>query len=225
MASTAPLPETFVAGWHDEASVRRMPYRKFGDRTVSQLSFGASSLAGVFRGVDKAECLRVVEHAVRAGINVIDTAPWYGHGASESILGEALKGIPRRAYYVHTKVCRYNPGPLEMFDFSYERTLKSVDESLARLQLDYIDTVQGACRRAGVMRGRATRVCTRRLATRVCLRLLARLHSAPAAHAVHDPEFAPSLDVVIKETLPALAEARRQGKIKYIGSYAAKAGR
>jgi len=144
MAATAPLPETYVAGWHDEASVRRMPYRRFGDRTVSQLSFGASSLAGVFRGVDKAECLRVVEHAIRSGINVIDTAPWYGHGVSESVLGEALQGIPRKAYYVHTKVCRYNPGPLEMFDFSYERTLKSVDESLARLRLDYIDTVQGA---------------------------------------------------------------------------------
>ena len=74
------------------------------------------------------------------------------------------------------------------------------------------------------MRARAARVSSGRLAAHVCLRLLALLHSAPAAHAVHDPEFAPSLDVVIKETLPALAEARRQGKIKYIGACAVSYG-
>ena len=139
-----PLPPTFVPGWHDEATVRRMPYRQFGPRRVSALSFGASSLAGVFRAdVSLDESIKVVHTAIRRGVNVLDTAPWYGHGASETILGKALVGIPRQAYYLHTKVGRYQPRASEMFDFTYERTIRSVTESLARLGVDYIDTVQG----------------------------------------------------------------------------------
>ena len=118
----------------------------------------------------------MLHFGIKAGINLIDVAPWYGHGAAERALGVALQGVPRAAYYLTTKCARYNPGALEMFDFSFERTLASVDESLARLQVDYIDTVQ-----------------------------------------VHDPEFAPSLDVVVSETLPALAHAMRAGKIRAIG--------
>ena len=143
----SPLPPTYVEGFHDLASVQRTVYNTFGDRRVSALSLGASSLAGVFRdSVTLAESCKVVEFAVRSGINLIDTAPWYGHGRSEEVLGEALAGIPRSAYYLHTKVGRYEPDVLETFDFSYERTLRSVDESLKRMRVDYIDTVQGACR-------------------------------------------------------------------------------
>ena len=143
----SPLPSTYVEGFHDLASVQRTVYNTFGDRRVSALSLGASSLAGVFRdSVTLAESCKVVEFAVRSGINLIDTAPWYGHGRSEEVLGEALAGIPRSAYYLHTKVGRYEPDVLETFDFSYERTLRSVDESLKRMRVDYIDTVQGACR-------------------------------------------------------------------------------
>ena len=40
------------------------------------------------------------------GVNYIDTAPWYGHGKSESVLGEVLKDIPRSSYYISTKVGR-----------------------------------------------------------------------------------------------------------------------
>jgi aryl-alcohol dehydrogenase-like predicted oxidoreductase len=71
-----------------------------------------------------------------------DTAPWYGHGVSETVLGKALVGVPRRAYYLHTKVGRYQPSPAGMFDFSRERTIASVHESLARLGVEYLDTVQ-----------------------------------------------------------------------------------
>jgi L-galactose dehydrogenase len=173
------LPPTYVAGFHDEASVRAMPYRPLGrdKRLVSALSFGGSSLAGVFRSdVTEDENTRVVIAAVRAGINIIDTAPWYGFGESERILGRALKHVPRAAYYLHTKVCRYLPSVLEQFDFTYDRTIKSVEESLERLQVEYLDCVQ-----------------------------------------VHDPEFAPSLDVVVSEVLPALAFLQKAGKIRRIG--------
>ncbi len=39
---------------------------------------------------------------------MIDTAPWYGHGKSETVLGKALEGVPRSAYYLNTKVGRYD---------------------------------------------------------------------------------------------------------------------
>ena len=58
------------------------------------------------------------------------------------ILIQALEGIPRTAYYIATKVGRYQPEVDRMFDFSAERTLQSVDESLERMGLDYVDVIQ-----------------------------------------------------------------------------------
>ena len=137
------LPETFVAGFHDEAAVRAMRYRELrpGMR-VSVVSLGASSLGGCFRKVSEDECVALVRDAIRSGINLIDTAPWYGHGKSETVLGKALAGVPRRAYYLNTKVGRYDPEPDRMFDFTAARVTRSVDESLARLGCTYIDSIQ-----------------------------------------------------------------------------------
>lgn len=139
------LPPTYVEGFHNREAVERMPYRPLGGETgltVSILSFGGSSLGSVFRETDRQESIDTVRFAVKNGINLIDTAPWYGHGKAEEVLGEALKGIPREAYILNTKVGRYQPEPMEMFDFSAERVTKSVDESLARLGVDYIDVIQ-----------------------------------------------------------------------------------
>ena len=47
----------------------------------------------------------IVEGAFKAGINYIDTAPWYGHGKSEEVLGKVLKKVPRKAFFIATKVC------------------------------------------------------------------------------------------------------------------------
>lgn len=59
---------------------------------------------------------------------------------SEKVLGKALKalGVPRNEYIVSTKCGRYVDG----FDFSAERVTRSIDESLERLQLDYVDILQ-----------------------------------------------------------------------------------
>ncbi|XP_067650359.1 uncharacterized protein [Haliotis asinina] len=137
-------PATFVPGFHDEELCSKMRYNTFGDTglEVSVLSLGASSLGSVFRSTKEEESIEVVRKALKSGINVIDVAPWYGHGKAETVLGKALKGVPREAYYLTTKVCRYLPEPDQMFDFSAERTIKSVDESLARLGVDYIDIIQ-----------------------------------------------------------------------------------
>ena len=55
---------------------------------------------------------------------------------------QALKDIPRNAYYIATKVGRYERDPKKMFDFSRQKTLQSVDYSLKLLGLDYVDIIQ-----------------------------------------------------------------------------------
>ncbi|XP_012935641.1 L-galactose dehydrogenase [Aplysia californica] len=143
------LPDTYTEGFHDVEDLKRMPYRSLGitGLRVSALSFGASSLGSVFRATDDAESAQVLTHAIKSGINYVDTAPWYGHGKSETVLGKNLPSIPRSSYYLATKVGRYLPEVDKMFDFSAERTLRSVDESLARLNVDYVDIIQADSRR------------------------------------------------------------------------------
>lgn len=172
------LPDTYTPEFHDHRAVLQMPHNTLGKTglKVSKLSFGASSLGNVFRSTNESESIEVVREALRQGINYIDVAPWYGHGLAEKVLGKALDGIPRTAYYIATKVGRYQPEVDKMFDFSAERTLRSVDESLQRMGLDFVDVIQ-----------------------------------------VHDMEFAPSLDIIINETLPALQKVQQSGKARFIG--------
>lgn len=94
-----------------------------------------------FRQNDEAEAIRAIQLAIKSGINYIDTAPYYGQGRSEKIIGKALKGIPREAYYIATKVARYGPGAFG-FDFSGAKAKESVDVSLGYLGLDYVDIIQ-----------------------------------------------------------------------------------
>lgn len=118
-----------------------MEYRTLGKTQlqVSALSFGASSLGGVFKPVDESLAIRTVHTALDLGINFIDVSPFYGYTKAEQVLGKALKGVPRDRYYLATKVGRY--GDAE-FDFSAQRTLQSVDASLRRLGVEYLDIIQ-----------------------------------------------------------------------------------
>ena len=78
---------------------------------VSRLSFGASSLGAVFRPVDESEAIKAVHAALDCGINYFDVAPAYGGTLSETVLGKALRGIPRGRYFLSTKVGKYTkPG-------------------------------------------------------------------------------------------------------------------
>lgn len=115
-----------------------MKYRKLGNTgmDVSILSFGASSLGSVFRDIDEAEGIRTVHEALDAGINYIDVAPYYGLTKAESVLGKAIREVPRSRYYLSSKAGRYGP---DTFDFSGRRIVASVEESLARLHTDYLD--------------------------------------------------------------------------------------
>ena len=113
---------------------------------------------------------------LKAGVNMIDSSHWYGQGRSERMLGYALKGVPRSAYYINTKIGRYDKDPMRMFDFSYEKTYQAGLDSLRRLGLEQIDSLQ-----------------------------------------IHDPEFAPSIEVVVDECIPALQKLKAEGKIRLIG--------
>ena len=77
-----------------------------------------------------------VRVALDCGLNYIDTAPFYGRGMSEVLLGIALRDVPRDQYILSTKLGRYD---LQHFDFSAKRVAESVDVSLHRLGADHID--------------------------------------------------------------------------------------
>src|SRR3954465_3215535 len=115
-----------------------MQFRPLGQTglELSWLSFGASSLGQEFRTVDLNEALRSVHVALDLGMNFIDTSPFYGRGMSEVLLGGALRGVPRDSYLLGTKLGRYSGAH---FDFSARRVVESVDISLERVGVDYLD--------------------------------------------------------------------------------------
>jgi len=103
---------------------------------VSALSFGASSLGSVFRQTDDAEAIRTVHAALDAGINYIDVSPYYGATKAETVLGRAIGQTSRSRFYLSTKAGRYG---VDTFDFSGDRIVSSLEESLRRLQTEYVD--------------------------------------------------------------------------------------
>jgi len=108
---------------------------------ISSLAFGASSLGSVFHETKEAESIKAVEAAIDGGINFIDVSPYYGHYKAETVLGKALKIIPRDKYYLSTKVGRYGKDGVNTWDYSGKRATESVYESMERLNVDYIDII------------------------------------------------------------------------------------
>ena len=108
---------------------------------VSVLSFGASSLGGVFHEVNLEDCVETVRKALDGGINFIDVSPAYGETLAEANLGKALDGIPRDRYYLATKMGAYSEAKGD-YDYSADRTERSLHESLKRLGVDYVDLIQ-----------------------------------------------------------------------------------
>ena len=108
---------------------------------ISHLSFGASSLGSVFHETRLNESIEAVEAAIDGGINFIDVSPYYGHYKAETVLGQALKNIPREKYYLSTKVGRYGKDGVNTWDYSAKRVTDSVYESMERLGVDFIDLI------------------------------------------------------------------------------------
>ena len=138
---------------------------------VSSLSLGAMSF-GSMGNADRDDCIRIVHRALDAGINVIDTADVYSAGESEEIVGAALKGR-RDDVVLATK--SYNPMGRDPNSRGSSRRwiMRACEESLRRLDTDYIDLYQ-----------------------------------------LHRPDEHTDID----ETLGALSDLVRQGKVRMVGS-------
>ena len=116
-----------------------MRYRTFG-RTglkVSELVFGGGWVGGVLIHKDDETKLRVLRHAIDAGINWIDTASKYGDGQSEHALGWLLPELDQRPY-ISTKVM-LDTANLDDIAGQVER---STHQSLERLKLERVDLLQ-----------------------------------------------------------------------------------
>jgi len=111
---------------------------------VSPICFGTWQLAERFWGnVDSADVSTAIRKAYDAGVNFFDTAGAYGEGRAESVLGEALTGLPRESIVIATKVFHhFYPDGRRHGDLSAGYVAGYCDEALARLGTDYIDLYQ-----------------------------------------------------------------------------------
>lgn len=135
--------------------------------TITRLGLGTAPLGGLFTPVSEDAAAATVDAAWEAGLRLFDTAPLYGYGTAERRLGRALARRPRDEVAVTTKVGRLlrepragdswdvdtsqefggepfykDTGPaIPVFDFSYDGVLRSLEESLTRLELDRVDLV------------------------------------------------------------------------------------
>ncbi len=123
-----------------------MKYNQLGKTglSVSNISFGASSLGGVFHEINEKKAIEAVHTALDLGINYIDVAPAYGATRAETVLGKALRDIPRDKYFISTKVGK-NTAPggygVDSFNYSDDGIRRSLDESSVRIGVDYFDIV------------------------------------------------------------------------------------
>jgi aryl-alcohol dehydrogenase-like predicted oxidoreductase len=126
-----------------------MNYRRLGNSglKVSALSFGAGTfggsgpLFGAWGNTDAREARRLIDICLEAGLNLFDTADVYSNGASEEVLGEAIKGR-RNEVLISTKISLpMGDGPNEAGS-SRLRLIKAVEDALRRLGTDHIDLLQ-----------------------------------------------------------------------------------
>ena len=128
-----------------------------------KLGFGTAPLGNMFRNIPEEEALATVDAAWDSGIRYFDTAPFYGAGLAELRLGAALKKQRREDYVLSTKVGRLildeveDPASRELGekgglfefgrpnrivdDYSADATLRSIEDSLKRLDTDHLDIV------------------------------------------------------------------------------------
>lgn len=140
-----------------------MKYRKLGntDLELSVITFGAWAAGGwMWGGADRKQAVEAIKAGYDVGMTSIDTAPIYGQGTSEEIVGEAIKGIPRDKIQILTKFgmrwdlespkgdfamhSQDNSGkPIDIYKYAgKESVIKECEDSLKRLGTDYIDLLQ-----------------------------------------------------------------------------------
>ncbi len=109
---------------------------------VPRLGFGSAPIANLYSDIPEIHAVETIQYAIEVGINFIDTAPLYGAGLAEERIGVALQGIERDQYVIQTKVGRViEPDGQVIYDYSQEGVLKSLESSLKRMKIDYVDTL------------------------------------------------------------------------------------
>lgn len=138
-----------------------MEYRQLGqsDLQVSAITFGAWAIGGwMWGGSERKDAREAIRASIDQGVTSIDTAPIYGMGTSEEIVGEALEGIARDKVQILTKFGLTWEGTKGQFYFKSkdnsnkdidiykyagkENVIKECEDSLRRLRTDYIDLYQ-----------------------------------------------------------------------------------
>lgn len=126
---------------------------------VTPIAFGAWAIGGwMWGGAEEQAAIKAIKASLDAGITTIDTAPIYGFGKSEELVGQALQGVPRDKYQILTKYgmnWRTHKGeyffdsvdnggkPVKIYKYSgREAVLQECEDSLRRLKTDYIDLLQ-----------------------------------------------------------------------------------
>ncbi|MAE98315.1 MAG: pyridoxal 4-dehydrogenase [Euryarchaeota archaeon] len=130
---------------------------KFGrsDLEVSAFGFGTAPVGNIFEEIDEKTSDEMFQVAWDSGVRFYDTAPMYGHGLSEYRTGYSLRWKNRSDFVLSSKVGRLlhparkedinyapwtNAGRFEVeFNYSYDATMRSVDDSLQRMGLESID--------------------------------------------------------------------------------------
>jgi aryl-alcohol dehydrogenase-like predicted oxidoreductase len=109
---------------------------------VSRVALGTWAMGGwMWGGTDQREAISTIHAALNEGINLIDTAPVYGFGASEEIVGAALDGVRTRTVISSKTGLEWRDGKIYR-NASRARIMQEIDDSLRRLRTDYIDIYQ-----------------------------------------------------------------------------------
>lgn len=118
------------------------PINELGNRgiQVSRMGFGSAPISQS-ASISTEQAIATVHAALEHGINLFDTAPLYGAGLAEELLGLALEGVPRSEFVISTKVGRtLDESTRKMgFDYSRDGVMRSLEGSLKRLKLDQVD--------------------------------------------------------------------------------------
>ncbi len=106
----------------------------------NKIGLGTFPLVGVFNEIKIKDAENLVRHFLDNGGYYIDTAPLYGNGEMEKLLGRVLKDYPRDNFYIITKTVKHVNEEGEVFKSGkYKDVVEQMDKSLQRLQLDYVD--------------------------------------------------------------------------------------
>lgn len=127
-----------------------------GGLTFTELGFGTAPLGNLYRPISDEDAAGILARAWDGGVRYFDTAPLYGMGLSETRLNPFLRGKDRNSYVLSSKVGRLLkavppdrrdgvgkwfevPSRAEVYDYSYDGVMRSLEVSLERLGVDRID--------------------------------------------------------------------------------------